>query len=225
MHIFINNTTLHFVNNDNLGEDFNLILNPLQEEIDFQHLEGKILAEELTEKFLRDLTYFLLNESDNNSFEIYLQSELIERFTSFFTTQFKILNAAGGIVQKKGKILLIHRLGRWDLPKGKLEEEESFLEAAQREVEEECNVKTKIEAELVDTWHHYELKGKQILKKTAWYQMICTDDSQMKPQTEEDIQEIRWFDVKDLGEVWQNTYPAIAFTLQKFLKNKKASKK
>lgn len=225
MHIFINNTILHFVNTDFVGEDFDVQINPFQEEIDFQALQGKILVEELTEKFLRDLTFFLLNDSNNPTLKIYLKSELTKKFQTFFKTQFKILEAAGGIVQKKDKILLIHRLGKWDLPKGKLEEGESFLEAAQREVAEECNVKVQVESELVDTWHHYVLKGKQILKKTAWYQMTCLDDMDMKPQIEEDITEIRWFEIDKLEDVWQNTYPAISFTLQQFLENKKASKK
>ena len=44
---------------------------------------------------------------------------------------------------------------------------------------------------LLHTWHTYEQKGQRILKKTWWYKMD-TADHQLIPQTEEDIEEIRW---------------------------------
>lgn len=40
-----------------------------------------------------------------------------------------------------GKMLLIQRNGRWDLPKGKVEPGETLLQAALREVEEETGIK------------------------------------------------------------------------------------
>lgn len=63
----------------------------------------------------------------------------------------KVIYAAGGIVWKKisgtHRIALIYRErygGKWSLPKGKLEEQESWEEAALREVKEEVGVKAKI---------------------------------------------------------------------------------
>jgi 8-oxo-dGTP pyrophosphatase MutT (NUDIX family) len=48
------------------------------------------------------------------------------------------IKAAGGIVQEpSGKILMIKRLGLWDLPKGKAEKGESDAETAVREIMEE----------------------------------------------------------------------------------------
>ena len=47
--------------------------------------------------------------------------------------------AAGGLLTNdQGELLCIHRLGHWDLPKGKLEPGEILEEAAAREVQEEC---------------------------------------------------------------------------------------
>ena len=52
------------------------------------------------------------------------------------------VRAAGGIVtDEAGRMLLIRRNGRWDLPKGKVEAGETLLQAALREVEEETGVR------------------------------------------------------------------------------------
>ena len=58
-----------------------------------------------------------------------------------FEDCFKVVYAAGGLVRKKEKILLIYRKKKWDLPKGKIEPEEEFELAAMREVKEETGLK------------------------------------------------------------------------------------
>jgi hypothetical protein len=50
---------------------------------------------------------------------------------------FKIIKAAGGVVFKGDKMLLMFRRGVWDLPKGKLDNGESSRQGAAREVQEE----------------------------------------------------------------------------------------
>src|SRR5690606_26940289 len=75
--------------------------------------------------------------------------------------QFKIVKAAGGLVLKDGKILMIYRLGVWDLPKGKLDKGEKVKEGALREVEEECNISVELVEKLPKTWHSYAFKGKR----------------------------------------------------------------
>lgn len=58
-----------------------------------------------------------------------------------FAGQFAWVEAAGGVVvDDAGRWLLIHRNGRWDLPKGHLEAGESLEQCAAREVEEETGV-------------------------------------------------------------------------------------
>jgi hypothetical protein len=53
-------------------------------------------------------------------------------------TEFKLIQASGGIVfNQKNEILLIKRLGKWDLPKGKIKKSETLEECAIREIEEE----------------------------------------------------------------------------------------
>ena len=60
--------------------------------------------------------------------------EAFVRFAADFTT----VEAAGGIVvDSVGRWLMIHRNGRWDLPKGHIEEGESCEICAAREIAEE----------------------------------------------------------------------------------------
>jgi ADP-ribose pyrophosphatase YjhB (NUDIX family) len=136
--------------------------------------------------------------------------------------QFKIVKAAGGVVVKDGKILMMYRLGVWDLPKGKLNKGEKVLEGALREVEEECNITVEAIDKLPKTWHSYAFKGKKILKKTTWYLMNCTDDSLMKPQAEEFIEEVRWMTPEEALEVLPKAYTSIAFIVRHYLQSLKS---
>lgn len=110
-----------------------------------------------------------------------------------FQSCFKVLEAAGGFVLNEHRQLLVFfRRGSWDLPKGKIDPGETPQEAAVREVQEETGlINLKLGDFLTDTYHTYELKGTRILKKTWWYWMD-TADTQLIPQTEEDIEEICW---------------------------------
>ena len=68
--------------------------------------------------------------------EINIYGENLEEIWEDFIHFFKIVEAAGGIVYNdQYEILFIKRLGRWDLPKGKVEKGESLDQAALREVE------------------------------------------------------------------------------------------
>lgn len=138
--------------------------------------------------------------------------------TRYFKDQFKIITAAGGLVLKDEKYLLIHRLGVWDLPKGKLEKNETFEEGAAREVEEECGIKVEILEKIGTTWHTYSLRGKRILKKTVWYLMNCTDDSGLAPQEEEDILEVKWMDLEEAKMAIKSSYGSIQNVFNKYNK-------
>lgn len=136
------------------------------------------------------------------------QSELLfESFRKCFT----YIEAAGGkVFNSDGDILGIFRLGKWDLPKGKVEKGESIRDAAIREVEEECGISgLTIVKELNSTYHTYSLKGKQILKQTHWFEMSYSGSETLVPQTEEDIQLVKWLPIEDLSEFQANTYASI----------------
>ncbi len=109
--------------------------------------------------------------------------------------------AAGGLVFNEfEEILFIRRLGKWDLPKGKVEPKEGIEQAATREVEEECGLKNlAIVQKLTNTYHTYTLNGKPMLKTTHWYKMT-TPKQDLIPQTSEDISQAIWASKKTIVE-------------------------
>lgn len=146
-------------------------------------------------------------------FEVENYEQAVEELKSYF----KIIKAAGGIVLKKNKVLFIKRLGKWDLPKGKIDKGEAEETAAVREVAEECGVSTEITKKIGVTWHTYTMGEKNILKKTIWYQMNCLEDVGMKPQAEENITEIAWVKLYKADALLANSYGTIRNIYQKFL--------
>jgi ADP-ribose pyrophosphatase YjhB (NUDIX family) len=145
---------------------------------------------------------------------IIFQAEDYEATKEFVKKQFRIIKAAGGLVRKKDKFLMIYRLGKWDLPKGKLEKDEKTREAAVREVNEECGVEVEIVDKLVTTWHSYIQEGKRILKKSTWYNMNCLDDSNMEPQYIENIEDIRWMSLEEVNKALKNSYRSISGVIE-----------
>lgn len=111
------------------------------------------------------------------------------------------IQAGGGLVirlseNKSTEVLLIYRNNCWDLPKGKLEKDETIPECAIREVQEEIGLKhpPEIIADLGTTYHTYQINSQTIGKKTFWYVMkLAESDPSFSTQTEEGITEAEWF--------------------------------
>lgn len=119
--------------------------------------------------------------------------------------------AAGGVVEdERGRLLAIKRLGRWDLPKGKVERGESVDVGAVREVQEECGLReVMLIRPLTCTWHTYERKGEQHLKRTDWFLMRASSSEELTAQSEEDIEEVRWLDEAGVRMMETDTYPSL----------------
>lgn len=152
----------------------------------------------------------ILNQQNVEGCEVI--TEHPKKFWKKFKSSFKYIVAAGGTVfNADNELLVIHRLGKWDLPKGKLEKEEDIETCAIREVNEECNVGgLKIVSELESTFHCYPLKsGKWALKRTYWYKMETTFNGVLIPQTEEGIDQVKWMPISQLDTVKANTYQSI----------------
>jgi len=122
--------------------------------------------------------------------------------------------AAGGLLtDDKGRLLCIHRLGHWDLPKGKLEPGEALEEAAAREVREECGVPLPIVLGPFATTHHVYGPGNNLMKVTHWYRMAfpplvqCTG---LAPQTEEGITDARWASAEEVQSLEPDAFGNIA---------------
>ena len=125
--------------------------------------------------------------------------------------QFSIVNAAGGLIQNsKNEYLFIYRRGKWDLPKGKLDEGENFETAAIREVKEECGINQIELGELFHiSYHIYEENKEWILKQTNWY-LMKSEDVELVPQLSEGITDLAWLKKAQFEKVLQNTYASIA---------------
>lgn len=137
-----------------------------------------------------------------------LKKDLFKKFT--------LIRAAGGLVTNpEDEVLLIFRRGKWDLPKGKLDDGEKLEDCAIREVEEETGLKhVKIIGPLTITYHTYHEGSKFILKESHWYSMKAGGEQKLVPQTEEDIQEIKWVKTADLEKYMKNTFPSVIEVLE-----------
>ncbi len=144
--------------------------------------------------------------------KVYFEDEfkLIENKEAFFKN-YKIITAAGGVViNDEGKILMIFRRGKWDLPKGKTEDGESMEVCAEREVKEETGLSEIILQRFLITTHHtYKENGESILKDTHWFLFKAPGQQNVQPQTEEDIFKIEWVGNSELPKYTNNTYELI----------------
>ncbi|HRD53828.1 MAG TPA: NUDIX domain-containing protein [Flavobacteriales bacterium] len=136
-----------------------------------------------------------------------------------FCARHKLVVAAGGAVEdERGRLLVIHRRGHWDLPKGKLDAGETSAVAAVREVQEECGLRRLlIVEELPCTWHTYTEKGRLWLKRTDWFRMQASSKEQLMAQHEEDIDEVRWATRDELPEIIAGSYPSLRIVFDAWL--------
>jgi 8-oxo-dGTP pyrophosphatase MutT (NUDIX family) len=142
----------------------------------------------------------------------------LDKLKKAFFKNFSVIEAAGGIVLNSNKeLLFILRLGKWDLPKGKIEKGEDLKTCAEREVTEETGIKTlTVRKKTGETYHVYDEFGKHFLKITHWYYMTCPARQQPVAQTEENITEVKWVKTMDIKDPIANTYPSIKDILKKF---------
>ncbi|UKJ09048.1 NUDIX hydrolase [Solitalea lacus] len=171
--------------------------------------------------FLRVNEHTILNEVKKTLIGETHQPMLFESSSpketmAFLCEIFECIEAAGGLVKNVNEeYLFIYRLGKWDLPKGKLETGESVVECAVREVEEECGITVNsVSHELPSTYHVYELKNKLILKRTYWFAMDYKGNGKLIPQIEESIEAVKWLPKEEFNVVLNNTYPAIKGLLE-----------
>jgi len=195
--VYINNKEIIFTNNEFTG-------NNADYDVDTIKTYDKPSVNDV-KKIISD---FVLNEKLQT---LFLVSPDPKGLFGEFRKDYKLVKAAGGIVRdQNNRVLVIFRRGKWDLPKGKMDEDETKKHAALREVREETGLDTLLIVRRYDkTYHVYTEKNAHILKKTYWYEMAALKSEPLKPQAEEDITDIRWFEPDELGEVYKNTYTLI----------------
>ena len=175
-------------------------------------------AQEIVDQFVGDGV-----EKSSNS-HVVIHSQHLEQFWTHFKNQFVEIPAAGGFVKNEdGAFLFIRRLGVWDLPKGKIELNETSECAALREVEEECGLTDlRLVRQLDSTYHIYRspylpYPKNLVLKESRWFLMNYSGMENPVPQTEEDIEEVRWFAATELDQVLADTYSSLHEFLGKTL--------
>ncbi len=163
----------------------------------------------------------IISDLENNKLQDFtLFSNNIENIFNDLLKIYTKIDSAGGIVRNsKKEILIIERLNKYDLPKGKIEQNENKKDTAIREVKEETGL---LNVELLnhfeDTFHTYELNGKKILKQTYWYLMKAPFNQKLTPQTIEDITNVSWVKLSDLNKIFKNTYPSIKILLSNYFR-------
>ena len=153
---------------------------------------------------------------DKTVTEVYLYHSNPDKFEKHFFRTFPFVEAAGGLVQHQdGRFLFIYRNNKWDLPKGKIEKNETLIKAAKREVSEETGVTDlEVKRPLSITYHVYNANGKFKVKKTYWFFMMSKFNGSLLPQLEENIKMAVWKGINEIPKLMENAYENIKIILK-----------
>ncbi len=177
----------------------------LQKETDFQYflLDTVDLQKLIAQYFAGQVSNAHLYHPDEDS--------ILKRFKERITVN----KAGGGLVENsEGQVLFIFRNGRWDLPKGGIEKDETIEETAIREVEEETGCKNlKINKRLQKTFHIFKRNGEYKLKITYWFSMTTSYKGVLSGQAEEGIEKVVWVNKNEIPELLKNSYNNIKLLL------------
>jgi 8-oxo-dGTP diphosphatase len=96
--------------------------------------------------------------------------------------------AAGGVVMRDGRLAVVHRpkYDDWSLPKGHLEDGESWEEAALREVAEELGIRART-VRALDPVRYRTPKGRE---KEVRYWVMEPVEGEFAPNDE--VDDVRW---------------------------------
>jgi 8-oxo-dGTP pyrophosphatase MutT (NUDIX family) len=173
------------------------------------------------EKFI--LNYVdLLEKGSPQVSEVTLFHTDVEELWEAFKNHYKLMPAAGGLVRNFAQQwLLIFRRGHWDLPKGKIDPGETPEQAAIREVQEETGLRElTLGPALPPSFHTYrDQQDRRVLKQTYWY-LMDTQETQLTPQVEEDIEEAVWMSPTQFFKEKRTVYPNIEQLLKDAMQSK-----
>jgi 8-oxo-dGTP diphosphatase len=118
-----------------------------------------------------------------------------------------VVRAAGGLVVRDGRVVLVHRpkYDDWSFPKGKCHEGESDEACALREVEEETGLRCELLEELGQT-SYVDSRG---CSKIVRYWRMRAVDGEFVPDGE--VDEIRWQTLEDAAGLlsWPRDLPLL----------------
>lgn len=175
---------------------------------EYVHRPDTIFIDELTSWAITTMLHQL--EQPGIYAGVFLHANVVDLLNAF-KSHLTLITASGGLVcTPDNYLLLIFRKGKWDLPKGKLDEGEDLETCALREIKEETGAKNlKIEKPLHITYHTYYEKEKHILKKSHWFLMNAKSKTPLLPQAEEDIERCEWVSVNNLSTYISNMHASI----------------
>lgn len=220
MNLFVNDIPIRIWSPGTQPEEgnFNFEINASKESITKAKLLNHVWVSNASVQHLNEVLDLVNSKVPMNLISMDVSIDDYEGVKGFLEEKFKIVKAAGGLVKKKDRFLMIYRMKKWDLPKGKKNGGEKFIQTAEREVEEECNIKVEVGKKICTTWHTYTMNRNSMLKKTRWYLMDLVDDSKSRPSYEEDIEELRWMNQKEVYHALENSYNSIRFVLEEYYK-------
>lgn len=131
---------------------------------------------------------------------------------------------SGAIIYKQGKVLLQKRQdnGKWSIHGGAVELGETYLQALDRELKEEINVKP-INPQLVGIYtgkkFYFEYpNGDKIYDSLCVFLVEEYEGNLQKDNSE--VADLQWFDLEDLPEQLDNEDGLILQDFKKFLQNR-----
>lgn len=146
-----------------------------------------------------------------SSYGVVIEDESVDGLLSILKKTFHNIIAGGGVVVSEHQsLLMIHRRGKWDLPKGKLELGEDIETCAIREVKEETGLQeVKITKALEPSYHLYHDKDEVILKVTYWFLMSASENQSLNPDITEQITEVKWISPQKQDLYLSETFESI----------------
>jgi ADP-ribose pyrophosphatase YjhB (NUDIX family) len=180
---------------------------------DYLHRPTTIFVDELSPAAVKTM----LHEMEQPAFYYgVFQHHSVEELLQAFKAHLLVIQAAGGLVYTdRQELLLIHRLGHWDLPKGKLDEGETLEECALREIREETGADyLTLEKPLQITYHTYHQAGNHILKESHWYLVKAAQRMKLTPQTEESVAECIWVPITAIQPYIDSAFASVADVLR-----------
>ena len=178
-----------------------ILTTQLKKEIDFKNI---LIESAGVEKIISTL------KKDKYKAVHLIGSDLDSMLKTFLKLLPNVVAAGGKVLNSSGRILFIFRNGKWDLPKGKTESNETIDQTALREVEEETGIKgLHITKPLEITYHILKRNNKYQIKKTYWFEMYSDYKGDLSPQLSEGITKVKWIGPKKLKKVKKNIYANI----------------
>ena len=122
------------------------------------------------------------------------------------------------VINDRNEILLIHHnAGHWDFPKGHIEEGETEVQTAIREVKEETNIDVEVNEE-----YRYSTKyspKEDVIKQVIYF--LARNISDNRQAQLEEVSEVKWFSMNDaIEKITYDNSREILILLKKDLEEK-----